>query len=76
MWTQYDRDKAMAYRLRQRETCPGCGTRRSEWTNAVGGPKQGYVAEVVHCRGCEERQRVEASIRDRRGQTVVLRRKT
>lgn len=63
-WTQDDRDKALAWQELQRQTCRGCGTRAEEWDPAQGGDRTAYVFDVVVCAGCEQRERVEASLSD------------
>lgn len=53
-WAQDDRDKAIWHLIRQRQKCPGCGTRAAEWDPAQGGRGDAYQAEVVQCPGCAQ----------------------
>lgn len=55
-WSQDDRDKAIWTYLRERQTCPDCGTRPEEWDPDKGGDRAAYRAVVRTCRGCQERQ--------------------
>jgi hypothetical protein len=48
-WEPADRDKAIWWLLHERQRCSECGTRPDEWKDN----KDAYVAEPVHCRGCE-----------------------
>lgn len=76
-WSADDRDKAIWAWLRERTTCPQCGTRAEEWNPAQGGHHRAYLAEVQVCRGCQAiAQRSDAlddAQRDR-GHHVVLKR--
>lgn len=58
---QLDRDKAIWWYLRQKETCPQCGTREVEWDPEQGGNVHAYGAEVRRCRGCEVKQMAEGA---------------
>ncbi|WP_067967536.1 hypothetical protein [Nocardiopsis trehalosi] len=40
--------------LRERDRCPGCGTRHAEWSEAEGGSRRAYTAEIQRCLGCEQ----------------------
>lgn len=51
-WDQADRDKAIWWHVRQKESCPSCGTRRDEWNPDKGGHERAYVATARRCRGC------------------------
>ena len=48
-WDEIDQAKALAWSLRQRQTCPGCDTRKSEWD----ADPFAYVGEIDRCPGCE-----------------------
>lgn len=52
-WNQTDRDKAIWWHIRQKEKCPNCGTRDSEWDPAQGGRRDAYRVQTHRCRGCE-----------------------
>lgn len=52
-WTQLDRDKAIWWQVRQKETCPNCNTREVEWDPLRGGDRQAYGVRTYRCRGCE-----------------------
>ncbi len=73
-WDQGDRDKAIWWHIREAEKCPGCGTRHEDWEH----DHNAFIGDVIRCRGCEVRQRTEASIRDDdgRGLHVVLKRRS
>lgn len=75
-WRSDDRAKALAWQLRQAQTCGGCGTRPEEWQESQGGHRYAYRAEHVRCRGCEVRAQGESSLPKNagRGIHVVLRR--
>lgn len=73
-WSQEDRDKAIWFQVRQRQTCPQCGTRADEWE----GDRNAYVASFHHCRGCEVKARSEDELEKApeqfpRGTTPTLR---
>lgn len=51
-WSKTDRDKALWWDIRQRETCQSCGTRAEEWTE----DPQAYTWKVDSCPGCEVRE--------------------
>lgn len=76
VWTKEDRDKAIWFQVRQRQTCPGCGTRQEEWE----GDHNAYTHDFAFCRGCEVRSRGEAELKNApegefpEGVTVTLRR--
>lgn len=79
LWTQDDRDKALAWQEMDRLTCRGCGTRPEEWNPNKGGDRNAYVAEVQVCPGCEVRERGETDLNDpgrkaMRGKRLVMRR--
>lgn len=59
--SQLDRDKAIWWHLRQKETCSQCGTREIEWDPEQGGNRHAYGAEIKRCRGCEVKQQAEES---------------
>lgn len=58
---QEDRDKAIWWHIRKRETCSNCGTREVEWDPLEGGDRHAYGAEIRRCRGCEVKQMAEDS---------------
>lgn len=51
-WTQHDRDAALAWLIRERRRCQGCGTLREDWDRAAGGHPHAYRAERSQCPGC------------------------
>lgn len=61
-WGTSDRDKAIWWYLRKRQTCPGCGTRPDEWNPDVGGSWHAYRFEAVQCEGCLKRHRAEEAL--------------
>lgn len=78
VWTQADRDKALAYRIRKAETCPNCGTRPDEWNPDKGGHRHAYLPTIEIDPGCEQRQRKEAELqtdawKNQKGAYVALR---
>lgn len=50
--------------LRRKETCGGCGTRRSEWDPAMGGGPGAYTAVRGHCPGCAEVERLRGQMKN------------
>ncbi len=60
-YSKDDRDKAIAWFLRQREACPSCGTRAEEWDEDRGGHRDAYIAVHERCRGCEIKERGEST---------------
>lgn len=81
VWTDLDRDKALAWQALQAATCKSCGTRAEEWHPAKGGDDHAYIADLDVCMGCAQVERMQAAARsdptlkDRRGVRVVLRRR-
>lgn len=71
-WGRNDRDKAIAWHLRQAETHGPCGTRAEEWDEDHGGHRDAYIATPVRCRGCEVRERGEASLPKDAGRGVSI----
>lgn len=72
MWDEGDRQKAIAWEIRRRETCQHCGTRNSDWQSG----ERPFKPEKVHCIGCRESEKVQKSIPDKaRGWTRVILRK-
>lgn len=73
-WDSDDRDKAIAWHLRQAVTCPRCGTRPEEWDPDRGGQRHAYVGEIHRCAGCVVKERTEAApeMDGGRGLHVVL----
>lgn len=80
VWTQDDRDKALAWAELDRQTCRGCGTRPAEWEPSKGGDRHAYEFLPDICPGCEQRERTEVVMRgpewaDQRGKTIKVRRR-
>jgi hypothetical protein len=73
-WSQIDRDKAIAWVIREMKACPNCGTRGEEWDPKQGGHRRAYVAEIRGCEGCIVKLRAENSeeLTQGRGRRVVL----
>lgn len=57
-WEDGDRQKAIAWELRKRETCPRCSTRPDEWQ----GGKRLYKPHVHQCIGCRELAKTNKTI--------------
>jgi hypothetical protein len=77
-WPDEDRDKAIWMWLRERSTCPHCGTRPEEWDPTQGGNRRAYLAEVQVCRGCQaiaERQKGIDDKHANHGHHIVLKRR-
>lgn len=79
LWTQDDRDKAIAWQIRQAETCRSCGTHPAEWDERKGGHRHAYEAVIRICPGCEVRERTEVELQEGkykkvRGKLVVMKR--
>jgi hypothetical protein len=47
-----DRDKAIWFYLRKRQTCQSCGTRPDEWDPEKGGHRAAYLPQIRTCQGC------------------------
>jgi hypothetical protein len=75
-WLASDRDKAIWQFLRERQTCPHCGTRDEEWLDDTGKRKQAYIAHLIECEGCVVKERgekeFEVELREFRGTRVGL----
>jgi hypothetical protein len=63
LWLGADRDKALWWLIRDRQTCSGCGTRAEEWEDDL----DAYTAEPHFCRGCEVRASADESFSKQRG---------
>lgn len=78
-WTDDDRDGAIWMVARDRQTCPGCGTREDEWVGADGLPlaEPPYEAKTHRCHGCRELEIAQADAGDRltKGSRIVLKRR-
>lgn len=79
VWTDLDRDKALAWAALERQTCTGCGTRADEWSPAAGGSRNAWEFHPGICPGCEQKERTEDAMRgsdwkDQRGKQVSRRR--
>jgi hypothetical protein len=67
VWTEEDRDAAIAFDVVRSMRCPHCGTFADEWVDPRTGLTHGtppYVTKVVQCWGCSER---EEELKDLRG---------
>lgn len=71
-WSDDDRDKALWRRIRARQACPNCGTRREEWDESRGGDRNAYIAEPERCRGCELKEAARASLTGGEGRGVHI----
>lgn len=79
-WTDEDRDKALAWSERERQTHHKCGTRRDEWDPDRGGRRDAYDYLPDVCPGCEALERAEAVLsgsewQGQRGKTITVRRR-
>ena len=75
MWTDRDRDKALAYRDYQRTVCSQCGTRYDDWDHGFPGQEDAYVAVYQRCVGCQvisEKQDGLKDDSDRHGKKIAL----
>lgn len=57
-WSADDREKALGFTKRQRETCSGCGTHPDEWQADA----DAYVGWLERCPGCERLEQEENNI--------------
>lgn len=73
-WRQTDRDKSIWWEIRQRSTCPSCGTRAEEWDPRQGGSRDAYRADFRECAGCVEKERASDApeLKEQRGLSVIL----
>jgi hypothetical protein len=60
-WDEGDRQKAIAWEIRRRQTCPSCGTRNEEWEDG----KRPYVPTKHTCIGCRELEKTTKTIPDK-----------
>lgn len=60
-WGEGDRQKAIAWEIRRRNTCPTCGTRNEEWLEG----KRPYRPDKHTCIGCRELAKAKKSIPDK-----------
>lgn len=67
-WDPDDRNKAIAWHLRQAETCQGCGTRPEEWDPTQGGHLHAYRAEIRKCPGCAVTAQAAQTLHERQEQ--------
>lgn len=72
-WSTSDRDKAIWWLLRERETCPSCGTRPEEWLESKGGHRHAYIGQVHECEGCIVRARTEEAPEMKQGRPEARR---
>ncbi|MEU8055716.1 hypothetical protein [Microbispora bryophytorum] len=72
-WSDSDRDKAIWFFIRQRQTCSMCGTRPDEWDSSKGGHPMAYVATVHRCHGCEQIAKLNDRIKDESMRPVLKR---
>jgi flavoprotein len=71
-WTVHDRNKAIMWHIRQKETCPNCNTREREWNPEMGGDRQAYGVETYRCRGCEVKAMFPEDELEKMGKGVYL----
>jgi hypothetical protein len=73
-WPASDRDKAIWHHIRNRQACPGCGTRPEEWDPKKGGHRDAYHPKPVRCPGCVLKDEMESrpAVADAPGTYVVL----
>lgn len=77
LWTEDDREKALAWQEMERQSCSSCGTRAEEWDPDQGGDLRAYVAEDRVCLGCQTVESHTAKKKDaerQRGEKVYMRR--
>jgi hypothetical protein len=69
-----DRDKAIWWFVRQRETCRNCGTRPDEWDETKGGRRNAYHGVIRQCPGCVVVERTEEApqMQSGRGMHVAM----
>ena len=57
-WDEGDRQKALAWEIRKRQTCQHCGTKPEDWQAG----KRIYAPKQVPCIGCKELVRANKSV--------------
>lgn len=72
LWTDADRDEALALLTEDWDTCRGCGQRLSESTHPDS--EGAYTVDEVMCAGCQVREAV-AEGKGYRGRMLRVRRK-
>lgn len=60
LWSEHDRELALAWNLRRRATCAGCNTRRDQWD----GNPQAFDADAEECPGCWVLSRARKRLKD------------
>lgn len=81
VWTDLDREKALAWQALEAEKCSGCGTRPAEWNENKGGRRDAYTADLDVCLNCAQIERMRNTAqtspdyKDRRGLRIVLKRR-
>ncbi|MCK2214293.1 hypothetical protein MF672_010890 [Actinomadura sp. ATCC 31491] len=71
-WPADDRDKAIAYYVRERSRCGTCGTRPEEWDEARGGDRHAYYAVERWCGGCAQIEAMRASMPGDTGRGIKI----
>jgi hypothetical protein len=76
-WSRFSRDAAITWRMRERATCQGCGTRPEEWDPEQGGHPSAYAPAHHRCPGCAALQAArevdeKSTAPRRRGVTIRL----
>jgi hypothetical protein len=62
VWTDDDREKALAYAAWHNGFCSGCGTRDEWWDPSQGGDRFAFVTETRRCPGCELKEQEREQI--------------
>lgn len=73
MWTDVDRQEAVALVLEDWDTCPGCGQRLSESTREDAEGK--YTIDELMCAGCQVREAVTEKGESYRGRKIHVHRR-
>jgi hypothetical protein len=62
MWTDADRDKALAYERAMADLCPSCRTRMSVWEQERLSDTPPYVGQQRRCDGCQALRQEEDNV--------------
>lgn len=70
LWTEQDRELAIAWTLRKRGTCQGCGRRRDEFMRDGHFDPLAFDVEFDDCPGCYQLSRARAKLKDGQAEHV------
>lgn len=75
-WEEDDRSKQLAYMIHDAQTCGMCGTSAWEWDEEQGGSRFAYEPVEEICPGCERKDWLRDSKKEKRAGSFVTLKKT